>query len=441
MVTVHPVFLESEEVRNEFRGRVILGIQDLGEISCNFIIANPCALYEAMKKNLLFSALSLALVGTSIAQLDLRDQGRYWRTLFGLQAWQMDLDHDGDGQSTRSEYFGGTNPFDPVSKLTTRMAQVDEDIALFWQAEQDARYQIFASPSLRNFSPLDDPMTGAGEEAQAIIDPEAGNEPLGPKHFFALGAVAPLDRDGDGLSDREEAILGTNPLDKNTDGDSYDDGDEVFLTFTDPVVFDPAGGTIRGRLHLVESLAGNFESGSPLVGKIVFIDSNFNGKLDPGERRTETDATGLYEFLALRPGFYEVRQILKSGETQTLPAEQTPQLPDRLADEIVDYTHPESGAALDEAYGWAPLEVWPGSEKVIVLGRDVVPVDPSVLLLSIGDRPENPPIGSYATSHHLSLPDTASVTIRFDETIIDKEGPDFIIGIPTQGNGTGTSGS
>ena len=35
------------------------------------------------------------------------------------------------------------------------------------------------------------------------------------------------DSDGDGLSDSEEASLGTDPYDADTDGDGYEDGDEV----------------------------------------------------------------------------------------------------------------------------------------------------------------------------------------------------------------------
>lgn len=386
---------------------------------------------------LLALVLFSGLFSSSHAQSTLADQGRYWRTLFGIERWEMDLDHDGDGQSTRGEYFAGTNPNDPASKLKMSISEEIPLLFLDWQSQLDARYQMLDSEDLMDFAPLNAPMMGTGDPMRFQVDPD---EPgASDSRFFSLDVLAPLDTDGDGLSDREEAILGTNPELKNTDGDSYDDGAEVFSTFTDPLVFDPAGGTIRGSLRLVGSLTATFESGDPLAEKTVFIDKNFNGILDEGERRTLTDASGAYEFLDLPPELYEVRQLLESGETQTLPAEQTPQLPDRLADEIVNYTHPASGAALDVAYGWAPREVWPGAEGFVVLGRNVEAIDPALLLLPIGVRGENPPLGSYATSHHISLPETASVTVRFDETIIDKEGPDFVIAIPRQmvGGGAG----
>jgi hypothetical protein len=44
----------------------------------------------------------------------------------------------------------------------------------------------------------------------------------------------PPDADGDGLTDAEEAQLGTNPNNQDTDGDTYADGGEV-LSGTDPL--------------------------------------------------------------------------------------------------------------------------------------------------------------------------------------------------------------
>ena len=46
-----------------------------------------------------------------------------------------------------------------------------------------------------------------------------------------------------------------------------------------------------------------------------------------------------------------------------------------------------------------------------------------------------PPIGIYNTTDCLSLPRDASVTLRFDEVIVDKEGMDFAFYMPVQGAG------
>jgi hypothetical protein len=52
--------------------------------------------------------------------------------------------------------------------------------------------------------------------------------------------VQAVDTDGDGLSDEEEARLGTNPLLRDTDGDGVSDYDEVNVFHTDPLVIDQA---------------------------------------------------------------------------------------------------------------------------------------------------------------------------------------------------------
>ncbi|MGI9608775.1 MAG: hypothetical protein ACR2NL_00630, partial [Acidimicrobiia bacterium] len=50
-----------------------------------------------------------------------------------------------------------------------------------------------------------------------------------------------IDTDGDGLTDGEEADLGTNPALADTDGDGLDDGDEVNTHGTDPLLADMDG--------------------------------------------------------------------------------------------------------------------------------------------------------------------------------------------------------
>ena len=51
----------------------------------------------------------------------------------------------------------------------------------------------------------------------------------------APSTAAPLDSDGDGLSDSDEEAYGTNPGVYDTDGDGFGDGDEVFVYGTNPL--------------------------------------------------------------------------------------------------------------------------------------------------------------------------------------------------------------
>ncbi|HEX4797024.1 MAG TPA: SdrD B-like domain-containing protein [Humisphaera sp.] len=53
----------------------------------------------------------------------------------------------------------------------------------------------------------------------------------------------------------------------------------------------------------------------PLAGRIVYIDTNHNGKLDAGERHTLTGADGRFVFDGLAAGAYVIREIAPSGWT------------------------------------------------------------------------------------------------------------------------------
>jgi hypothetical protein len=54
--------------------------------------------------------------------------------------------------------------------------------------------------------------------------------------------------DGDKLLDVEEAALGTDALNPDTDGDGYEDGHEVLVMGTDPLnPLDPGSTPVRTR--------------------------------------------------------------------------------------------------------------------------------------------------------------------------------------------------
>ncbi len=55
------------------------------------------------------------------------------------------------------------------------------------------------------------------------------------------------DMDRDDIPDVEEAAIGTNALNPDTDGDGFDDGQEVLLMGTDPLnALDPRPTPVRG---------------------------------------------------------------------------------------------------------------------------------------------------------------------------------------------------
>ena len=58
-----------------------------------------------------------------------------------------------------------------------------------------------------------------------------------PVHIDLLSG-APDDADRDGLTDREEAALGTDPFSRDTDGDGFSDADEVLVYGSSPLKAD-----------------------------------------------------------------------------------------------------------------------------------------------------------------------------------------------------------
>lgn len=87
---------------------------------------------------------------------------------------------------------------------------------------------------------------------------------------------ADADSDEDRLSNRQEITLGTNPQKADTDGDTLSDGDEVNVYHTDPLVPDTDGDGLDDGDEVMFGENPNNE------------DSNGNGTPDGEEKRTQT---------------------------------------------------------------------------------------------------------------------------------------------------------
>lgn len=70
--------------------------------------------------------------------------------------------------------------------------------------------------------------------------PEATQEPETPQAQEPVVSVG-IDTDGDGLTDEQELLLGTDPNSLDTDGDGLFDGEEVRIYLTDPLNPDTDG--------------------------------------------------------------------------------------------------------------------------------------------------------------------------------------------------------
>lgn len=349
------------------------------------------------------------------------EPGSYWLEQQGLEPWEWGIDHDGDTRTARDEYAAGTDPFDPASRLGLSIFSVPPDIVLSWDSPLGVLYQLQETTDMSRFAPLMDPIPGAGAPIDVPVPLDQ------PSSFYRLSPLFPVDDDGDGLSAVEEAMLGTNPNNSDTDGDGLLDGDEVCRHLTDPLVFDPTSGSIQGTVFTDPDHDGDLADGEPLAQVTVFLDANFNGRFDDGERREITDGDGNYEFIFVPPGLHHVLQLLPAPSVQTFPVDGQAPVFNMLPDEVVQYTHAAPGVGnVDEPYGQLASD-WPAQWDAIDIGPGVQAVSPDIVLKPIGVRGRAGGGQFRYGTEYISLPTGASITLRFDEPIVDGPGDDLIL--------------
>jgi hypothetical protein len=111
-----------------------------------------------------------------------------------------------------------------------------EHVSIAWQRPGESAVDLIPAEALQSFvrdpDDLDDDDLPDSWERQYGLDPTDGGQ-IDPLHQGALG-----DYDGDGLTNREEYLLGTSPVLADTDGDGVGDFDEVNSTHTNPLLQD-----------------------------------------------------------------------------------------------------------------------------------------------------------------------------------------------------------
>jgi len=148
------------------------------------------------------------VVGPSGSDLDGNGLSDLWETRFsrGLSL-NADADSDGDGYSNRQEDIAGTDPFDVSSYLSLLFMNDEGEMKLLWDSHPDKVTRLQGSDRLSVFENI------AGARSGYVISPN------GEMNFFRV-TRADQDRDNDGLTDADERLLGTDPLDANSAGRS-----------------------------------------------------------------------------------------------------------------------------------------------------------------------------------------------------------------------------
>lgn len=148
-------------------------------------------------------------------------------------------------------------------------------------------------------TPSATPATPTVETPEATPTQELEDVPTEP--LPTTGPQVPelddTDTDGDGLTDLEEALLGTDPRNRDTDDDGIDDGDEIELG-ADPLNLDTDGDTLYDGGELVyrtDPLDPDTDGDGLTDGDEVYVFGT-----DP--TRTDTDGDGVNDFDAVRGG-------------------------------------------------------------------------------------------------------------------------------------------
>lgn len=124
----------------------------------------------------------------------------------------------------------------------------------------------------------------------------SGNVPTNPDGYAEMGfklsyyLFGSSDTDGDGMSDEDEAVVGTNPYSTDTDGDGISDFEEIYVYKTNPFALDTDKDSITDVKEIQEY------GSNPLV-----IDSDGDGITDTDEillyksspRLADTDSDGI----------------------------------------------------------------------------------------------------------------------------------------------------
>jgi len=192
--------------------------QGHGVLSCSFYDTNQhrfshVTLNSSMESK--FGAQSYSWTGSlaftpNVATLTLEARFQTWsetsKAMWPSTFSPPDSDTDGDGLSDSAEYAAGTNPW-----------AVDTDSDGINDAKE-------VSVGLDPF--IDD----------AALDPDGDTLPNWFEAEYGLDPFTPNlgDTDNDGLTDKQEFVYGTNPVNPDTDNDNLEDGQEI-LEGTNPL--------------------------------------------------------------------------------------------------------------------------------------------------------------------------------------------------------------
>ena len=141
-------------------------------------------------------------------------------------------DPDNDGWDNAKEAAAGTNPFSSssttggIATIALTRCTTPGAYILDWPTIVGKSYRVQTSFNLLNWTNLGTPIIATTTSHSIGVNATQPGSTTPPKLFWRV-TITDIDSDGDGLTDAEEEILGTDPHNPDTDGDGKNDLEEL----------------------------------------------------------------------------------------------------------------------------------------------------------------------------------------------------------------------
>jgi hypothetical protein len=149
-----------------------------------------------------------------------------WQSLYGIASGDAGNDPDGDGAINLRESRAGTDPFEGTSHPWLDSSRSVNQVTLSWTGVSSMRYVLVASSNLVTWSQVGSEILSAGA-TESLLD----TLPARGAREYRVRIRTNYDTDTDGLTDWEEAILGTSEGASDTEEDGMPDGWEYIYSF------------------------------------------------------------------------------------------------------------------------------------------------------------------------------------------------------------------